>query len=74
MHNANQLELPAPLVELVTKLVDAVEAIGNQTANLISSGDPIAAIDEEPGSSAIAGDLRHTIRAMRESFDRAFRN
>lgn len=60
------------LIAVLAKMVDVIEEVGNQTANLISSGDPIAAIDDSPGSSGMSGSLRQDVKDLRDLFDKTF--
>jgi hypothetical protein len=62
------------LIPILAKIVEAIETIGERTANLISSGDPVDAINENPGSSAIAGSLRCEVIELRALFDKTLGN
>jgi len=60
------------VIAVLAKMVAVVENLGDRTAQLISSGDPIDAIEEAPGSSAIAGAIRNEVTELRKLFDENF--
>ncbi len=58
------------LKEILEKLVATIEALGNQTAALTASGDPLQSINEQPGAASIAGDIRRETMELRKLFDK----
>ena len=54
------------LEKLLSNMVDVIETIGNSTADLISSGDAVDAIGEQPGSTMIANSLRADVCKLRK--------
>jgi hypothetical protein len=62
------------LIPILEKIVEVIGKLGERTALLISSGDPVVAIDEEPGSSAIAGAIRSDVIEVRGLFNKTVGN
>lgn len=58
------------LKEILEKLVATMETLGNQTAALTAGGDPLQAINEQPGAAGIAGEIKRETRELRELFDK----